>query len=69
MDCNSYSYTAPGFGVDAPRNCAPVDTVTITRKNANGHNYFTISTGESWTTAHDLDTAIKTAKNWMKEGV
>lgn len=69
MDCNNYSYTAPGFGVDAPHKYTPVETVTITRKTANGHEYFTISTGEGWITAHDLDTAIKTARNWMKEGV
>jgi len=69
MDCNSYSYTAPGFGVDAPRNYTPVDTVTIERKTANGREYYTISTGEGWNTAHDLDTAIRTAANWLKEGV
>lgn len=69
MDCNLYSYTAPGFGVDAPRQYTPADTVTITRKTANGYEYFTISDGNGWNIAHDLQTAIKTAEEWLTEGV
>ena len=69
MDCNSYSYTAPGFGVDAPRNYTPVDTVTITRRTANGREYFTISTGDGYNIAHSIDSAISTAQNWLEEGV
>ena len=70
MDCNSYSATAPGFGVDAPHQYTPVDTVTIIRKlSATGREYFTIKSGDSWTTAHDLQTAIWTAEDWLTEGV
>lgn len=69
MDCNSYSYTAPGFGVDTPHTLTPCNTVTIERKtNSKGQNYFTISTGDGWTIAHDIDRAIRTAANWLKEG-
>ena len=71
MDCNSYSYTAPGFGVDTPHTWAPCDRVTIERRHANGKEYFVIldDTNKGSSKAYDLNTAIRTAKDWLKEGV
>ena len=71
MDCNSYSYTAPGFGVDTPHTWAPCDRVTIERRHANSKEYFVIldDTNEGSSKAYDLNTAIRTAKDWLKEGV
>ena len=70
MDCNNYSYTAPGFGVDAPHTWTPCNAVTIERRHANGRDYFVIlDDHEGSSKAHDVETAIKTAANWLKEGV
>lgn len=68
MDCNSYSHT-PHMLDDQQPHYTPCDRVTIERRTANGREYFTIKTGDGWTTAHDLQTAIRTAANWLKEGV
>ena len=70
MDCNSYSYTP--HMLDAmpskypPRAC---NRVTIERRTANDNEYFTISTGDGYNIAHDIDSAIKTAIDWIKNGV
>ena len=71
MDCNSYSYTAPGFGVDTPHTWTPCDRVTIERRTANGHEYFIIldDTNNGSSKAYTLKDAIKTAENWIREGV
>lgn len=71
MDCNSYSYTAPGFGVDAPRQYTPCDRVTIERRTANGHEYYIIidNTNSGSTKVYDLPTAIRTAQSWLMKGV
>ena len=71
MDCNSYSYTAPGFGVDTQHTWTQCDRVTIERRNANGKEYFVIldDTNEGSNKAYNIDTAIKTAHNWLTEGV
>ena len=69
MDCNSYSYTAPGLGVDTPHTWTPCNIVTIERKTSKGHDYFTISTGDGYNIAHDIDSAIRTATDWIRNGV
>ena len=69
MDCNSYSYTAPGFGVDTPHTYTPCDRVTIERRTANGHEYFVIWGNGGSNKAYDIKTAIQTARNWLEEGV
>lgn len=70
MDCNSYSYTAPDFGVNTPHNYNPINTVTIERKtNAKGQEYYTIKALDGWNIAHSIESAISTAKEWLKEGV
>ena len=70
MDCNSYSYTPHMLGEFTPH-YRPCDRVTIERRTANGHEYFVIldDTNEGSNKAHDLQTAIKTAANWLTEGV
>ena len=69
MDCNSYSYTAPGLGVDTPHTWTPCNIVTIERKTSKGHDYFTISTGDGYNIARSINSAIRTAKNLLEEGV
>lgn len=69
MDCNSYSYTPHMLDEGPAPQRQKVNAVTIERRTANGHDYFSIITGDGWTTAHDLQTAIRTAENWLREGV
>ena len=70
MDCNNYSYTAPGFGVDTPRTWTPCNRVTIERRTANGREYFVIIAEDGGNNkAYDIETAIQTAANRLKEGV
>ena len=70
MDCNSYNY-APHMLDESTPHYRPCNRVTIERRTANGHEYFIIldDTNEGSSKAHDLQTAIKTAENWLKEGV
>ena len=70
MDCNSYSYT-PHMLDDLPTHYTPCNRVTIERRTANGREYFIIldDTNEGSSKAHDLHSAIRTAENWLKEGV
>lgn len=69
MDCNSYSYTPHMLDEGPAPQRQRINAITIERKAANGREYFTIKTGDGWTTAHDLQTAIRTARNWLEEGV
>lgn len=69
MDCTSYSYTAPGFGVDRPHSYTPCDCVTIERRTANGREYFVIMGNGGSNKVYDIKTAIQTARNWLEEGV
>ena len=70
MDCNSYSY-APHMLDESTPHYRPCNRVTIERRTANGHEYFIIhdDTNDGSNKAHDLQTAIRTAENWLKEGV
>lgn len=72
MDCNSYSYTP--HMLDAmpskypPRAC---NRVTVERRTANGHEYYIIfdDTNGGINKAYDIDSAIRTAADWIKNGV
>lgn len=76
MDCNSYSYTAPGFGTDSP---APhrqtVNSITIQRREHNGHTYYIIRDGNpdpvsAWSNkTYTLDDAARTMINYFKNGI
>lgn len=69
MDCNSYSYT-PHMLDDYTPHYTQCDRVTIERRTANGRDYFVIlDDHEGSSKAYDVETAIKTAANWLKEGV
>lgn len=70
MDCNSYSNT-PHMLDDQQPQYTPCNRVTIERRTANGHEYFVIldDTNEGSSKAYDLHSAIRTAANWLKEGV
>lgn len=70
MDCNSYSYT-PHMLDDQQPQYTPCNRVTIERRTANGREYFIIldNTNEGSSKAYDLHTAIRTAENWLREGV
>lgn len=69
MDCNNYSY-APHMLDESTPHYRPCNRVIIERRAANGREYFVIldGTNEGSNKAHDLQTAIKTAKNWLEEG-
>lgn len=77
MDCNSYSYTAPGFGTDEPRKkpSKPCNRVIIERMEHNGNEYFIVSAGDIctndyvWSKFYNLSIAAKTAVDWMENGV
>ena len=70
MDCNSYSY-APHMLDNHQPQYTQCNRVTIERRTANGRKYFIIldGTNDGSDKAYDLQTAIKTAENWLKEGV
>lgn len=70
MDCNSYSY-APHMLDESTPHYRPCNRVSIERRTANGHEYFVIldDTNDGSGKAYDLQTAIRTAANWLKEGV
>lgn len=70
MDCNSFSYTPHMLDESTPH-YMPCNRVTIERRAANGREYYVIldSTNDGSSKAYDLQTAIKTAANWLKEGV
>ena len=77
MDCNNYSYTAPGFGVDKPskKPLKPCNRVIIERVEHNGKHFFIVSTGDImtndyvWTKYYNLDFAMKAAQEWIEKGV
>jgi len=74
MDCNNYSYTAPGFGANPPApHRQPVDAITIERHSHNGRTYFIIKDPEHisvWSTkAYTLENALKAAKDIFKNGI
>ena len=68
MDCNSYSY-APHMLDEVTPHYTPCNRVTIERRTANGHDYYIISTDTGSNKAHDLQSAIATAKDWLKNGI
>lgn len=68
MDCNSYSYT-PHMLDDLPTHYTPCNRVTIERRTANGNEYFVLLTDDGSDKVYDLQTAIRTAENWLKEGL
>lgn len=69
MDCNNYSYTLHMLD-ESTTQYRPCNRVTIERRTANGREYFIIldDTNEGSNKANDLQTAIRTAENWLKEG-
>lgn len=76
MDCNNYSYTAPGFGVDPPApKRQPVEAVTILRRTHNGRDYYIIRDGNPdpvsiwWTKDYSIDAALKTVKDCFENGI
>ena len=68
MDCNSYSY-APHMLDETPPRYTPCNRVTIERRTANNREYYVILTDTGSDKAYDLQTAVRTAENWLKEGV
>jgi len=77
MDCNSYSYTAPGFGVDEPskKPLKPCNRVIIERVEHNEKQFFIVSTGDictndyTWSKYYNLNFAMKAAQEWIEKGV
>lgn len=69
MDCNSYSYTPHMLDEGPAPQRQRVNAVTIERRTANGNEYFVLLTDDGSDKVYDLHSAIRTAENWLKEGV
>ena len=54
---------------DLPTHYTPCNRVTIERRTANGNEYFVLLTDDGSDKVYDLQTAIRTAENWLKEGL
>ena len=65
MDCNSYSYTAPGFGVDRPVDYPVYDRVEIEKRVSPRGTLYVVKVGDGSNTFHDIKTALKFAAEMM----
>ena len=71
MDCTSYSYTAPGFGITRKQHTAPADSVTILRKtSAAGTYYYTVKRNlgtpeEGYIICHSIKDALESAQEFL----
>ena len=65
MDCNSYSYTAPGFGVDRPIEYPVYDRVEIEKRVFPRGTLYVVKAGDGSNTFHDIKTALKFAAEMM----
>lgn len=61
MDINSYSYTAPGFGVDRPVKYDTFDKVEIEKRVFPRGTLYVVRAGDGSNTFHDLKSALKFA--------
>lgn len=61
MDCNNYSYTAPGFGVDRPVKYDTFDKVEIEKRIFPRGTLYVVRVGDGSNTFHDLKSALKFA--------
>lgn len=65
MDINSYSYTAPGFGVDRPVKYDTFDKVEIEKRVFPRGTLYVVRAGDGSNTFHDLKSALKFASEMI----
>ena len=65
MDINSYSYTAPGFGVDRPVKYDTFDKVEIEKRVFPRGALYIVRAGDGSNTFHDLKSALKFASEMI----
>ena len=65
MDCNSYSYTAPGFGVDYPVDYPTYDSVTIEKRVFPRGTLYVVQVADGYNTFHDFKSAAKFAADMI----
>ena len=66
MDCNSYSYTAPGFGVDVPHDYPTYNRVTIEKRVFPRGTLYVVSVDDGSNTFHDMKSALTFARELME---
>ena len=67
MDCNSYSYTAPGFGVDVPHEQPTYDRVTIEKRVFPWGTLYVVLVEDGSNAFHDMKSALKFVWELMGE--
>lgn len=65
MDINSYSYTAPGFGVDRLVKYDTFDKVEIEKRIFPRGTLYVVRAGDGSNTFHDLKSALKFASEMI----